>query len=195
MPAATTSSAPQTARQTTRSAWTHRHPRGGGRILTAQRYFVSGALNSFPASPKRGRRHTEIDDGREAISCRWHLDEGGSPDRRQQRPRAQAVCVYVEAAGYRVIAADSPADAVHKAHGCARVHVAVVDLEMPGGEGFTLIQTLRRIYPSLRALYLSGYADARLSGCFIGKPFSSDELLKGLRLLLEHEHRPTAFDV
>ena len=95
------------------------------------------------------------------------------------------VCRYVERAGYRVIRAGSAADALVQARACGWVDVVVADVVLPDGSGIALVQSLKRIYPELRTLYMSGYADARLTGGFIAKPFSSAELIEALRLLLD----------
>jgi DNA-binding NtrC family response regulator len=101
------------------------------------------------------------------------------------------VCAYVKGGGYRVIEADSPADALEKAAACVRIDAVMVDLVMPDGGGIPLVPALKRIHPSLRTLYMSAHADAGLSGCFIAKPFSSAKLLKALRLLLDSGPRAT----
>ena len=95
------------------------------------------------------------------------------------------VCAQVQSAGYRVLEAESPAAALELARCCGNVDVVLTDLAMPGGGGVALVAALQNRHPALRALFMSGFTDARVPGSFIAKPFSAAELLDALRRLLE----------
>jgi DNA-binding NtrC family response regulator len=102
------------------------------------------------------------------------------------------VRAQVESAGYRVVDADSPASALELSRVCGRIDLVVTDLVMPGGGGVTLAEDLRRGHPALRALFMSGFGDARVPGSFIAKPFSGIEILDAVRRLLEDNDLPVA---
>jgi DNA-binding response OmpR family regulator len=72
--------------------------------------------------------------------------------------------------------------------------VLVTDLAMPGGEGIETIRTVRKQYPSLKILAISGafggpmlrMAQALGADASLGKPFSADELVAAVCALLEY---------
>lgn len=106
----------------------------------------------------------------------------------------------LELEGYRVLAARNGADALDVAADYAmRIHLIVTDVRMPNMGGAQLIEVVRRWYPSLRVLIVSGYADFSASldifagtpTAFLRKPFSVDELAAVARNLLD---RPTRRD-
>jgi DNA-binding NtrC family response regulator len=103
----------------------------------------------------------------------------------------ELVCAYVQQAGYRVIEAASSAHALNKARVCESIDIVLADVVLPDGSGFELVRSLERIYPSLRALYMSGYADAHLANSFIAKPFTASALRDALRLLLDRTRSET----
>ncbi|MFZ5476092.1 MAG: hybrid sensor histidine kinase/response regulator [Myxococcota bacterium] len=94
--------------------------------------------------------------------------------------------------GYRVIVAADPREAVQVAADAAPVDLVVTDVVMPGMSGPALVRDLRRRWPKLRALYISGYAagvgDARVPddhAAFLQKPFTVEELREKVRGMLE----------
>ncbi|SFM80670.1 response regulator transcription factor [Variovorax sp. OV329] len=72
------------------------------------------------------------------------------------------------------------------------VDLAVVDLSMPGAEGYSHIDELRRRHPSVPVIVLSGYEDpALMRGAlergalgFIPKAYSPEVMLSAVRLVL-----------
>jgi nitrogen-specific signal transduction histidine kinase len=70
------------------------------------------------------------------------------------------VCETLEAAGYRVIEARGPEEAVRwMTVSGARLDLLLTDVVMPGMNGRQLYQKLEAIQPTLRVLYTSGYTD------------------------------------
>jgi DNA-binding NarL/FixJ family response regulator len=72
------------------------------------------------------------------------------------------------------------------------VDLAVVDLNMPGADGYSHIDELRRRFPSVPVIVLSGYEDPQLMRTalergalgFIPKAYSPDVMLSAVRLVL-----------
>jgi CheY-like chemotaxis protein len=100
----------------------------------------------------------------------------------------------LEEAGYRVLAASRPSEAVAQleAHG-DRVDLLLTDLVMPESSGQTLYARLHARRPELRVLFMSGHpvdTIAQQGGLddgagFLAKPFSRADLLRRVRLALE----------
>jgi PAS domain S-box-containing protein len=95
--------------------------------------------------------------------------------------------------GYNLIVAEHPAAALTAAGGHGgRIDLIVSDVVMPGGTGPELVEALRVARPRLRALFISGYADAVLSkqgglprdAHFLQKPFTAIDLLIKVRQIL-----------
>ena len=70
------------------------------------------------------------------------------------------------------------------------IHLAILDIVMPGMNGVDLLNCLRRLYPNVRAILISGYLedealqkvglsldDAR----FLAKPFTPSQLRKRIK--------------
>lgn len=72
------------------------------------------------------------------------------------------------------------------------VDLLVTDLMMPGMTGRELAVVARQKFPSVRVLYVTGFADTLFTGVnelaghesFIEKPFGADGLLEATRLLM-----------
>lgn len=99
--------------------------------------------------------------------------------------------------GYEVIEASDGEDAMSAvAEYNAPIHVIVADLRMPQLNGVELLETLRRWYPSIRALLVSGYIDEahaimRMTStptAFLAKPFPPVELTDAVAALLDGSH-------
>ena len=98
--------------------------------------------------------------------------------------------------GYRVLtAADGPqALLIGQAHKDP-IHLLITDVIMPQMDGSTLAQQLCAQRPEMRVLYVSGYADERISqhgvleagATFLGKPFSVEGLIDKVRKVLASE--------
>ncbi len=111
----------------------------------------------------------------------------------EDEPGVSRMLAHVlEGHGYRLLVADAPAEAheLVRTHG-DEIDLIVTDVVMPGGSGPELVQQLRETRPGLRAIFISGYADATLSrqglppgAEFLQKPFSGIDLLIKVRRLL-----------
>lgn len=86
--------------------------------------------------------------------------------------------------GYTVVKARSGEDAVVQARMMPRIDAAVVDVVMPGMDGFETLVELRRIHPNLPAVIVSGFSEQSLSKSFpaeenvrfLVKPFGAKAL-------------------
>ena len=94
--------------------------------------------------------------------------------------------------GYQVLVANGPVRALELAQNTDhQIDLVVSDVVMPGGTGPELVTRLREQRPTLRALFISGYADSVLSrdglpadAQFLQKPFTGIDLLIKVRHLL-----------
>jgi PAS domain S-box-containing protein len=100
--------------------------------------------------------------------------------------------------GYTILHAAEGREALAVADGCSRpIDLLVTDLVMPGVGGAQLATELRKRYPRIHVLYVSGYTDDRrmLSGpleprtAFLAKPFRPGDLTEAVCSLIEA--RPT----
>jgi len=77
------------------------------------------------------------------------------------------------------------------------VRLVITDHLMPGMDGPTFVSELRRLYPRVPVLVLSGLADAEdeyqsLDVTFRGKPLPPEEMLELVRVLLNEPIAKTA---
>ena len=96
--------------------------------------------------------------------------------------------------GYSVLeAADAEGGlAMVREHG-VRIDVVVTDVMMPGMNGRALADQLLGLYPELRVVFISGYADEGVrerglvdrTHAFLQKPFTGEELARTIRALLD----------
>jgi PAS domain S-box-containing protein len=104
------------------------------------------------------------------------------------------VCRSLRARGYEVIEAKDGEDAllVAERHN-APIHLVVTDVVMPNMNGTELFNHLRRWYPRMRVLFISGYAKSEIpadaleegqGAAFLSKPFTIEQLLTEVRRLL-----------
>lgn len=100
----------------------------------------------------------------------------------------------LRARGYDVIEAVNGVDAIDEAgRHAAPIHLVLTDVVMPEMSGRELFDTLRGWYPSMRVLFMSGYARGEVTQleindaatAFIAKPFMKDELAGVIRRLLD----------
>ncbi|MBA4423491.1 MAG: hypothetical protein C0390_10425, partial [Syntrophus sp. (in: bacteria)] len=107
--------------------------------------------------------------------------------------------INLEEMGYRVLAAQSPRQALAIAEEFAgEIHLLLTDVVMPGMNGRELLERLRPLRPVMRCLFMSGYTadviahrgvlDEEFS--FLPKPFSSLELARKVREVLDMADRP-----
>jgi two-component system, cell cycle sensor histidine kinase and response regulator CckA len=91
----------------------------------------------------------------------------------------------LENAGYRVLAAGSPSDALRLSNHCGRkIDLLLSDVVMPEMNGIELADRLRRLQPDMVTVFMSGYADGDLVrketaqlALHIQKPFTANFLL------------------
>ena len=132
-----------------------------------------------------GTQHT--DTRREAVSILIVEDDGAT---------RRFLADNLAADGYEPLEAATIRDA-GRVLGGQRVDLAIVDLRLPDGDGLRLIEAIRTAGPGRSAdlplIVLSGRAGEldRVRGLergaddFLGKPFSSLELLEHVRKLVE----------
>lgn len=96
--------------------------------------------------------------------------------------------------GYRVLEARNGGDALERIRMLDGVlHMVVTDMIMPGMSGSDLIDRIRRDYPQVRVIFISGYTDSSIrdyidrdSGVsFLQKPFTTDALASMVREMLD----------
>jgi two-component system, cell cycle sensor histidine kinase and response regulator CckA len=111
-----------------------------------------------------------------------------------------AMRATLAAAGYAVLeAADyAAAEALHRRLAGA-ISLLVVDVSLPGGNGYELAKALQAGDPNLKVLFISGHAGSevlRFYGLtagddrFLEKPFGSQQLLTRIRRALASEEPP-----
>jgi two-component system cell cycle sensor histidine kinase/response regulator CckA len=100
--------------------------------------------------------------------------------------------------GYNVVeAGDVPSALAVLHHHGGRIDLLVTDVAMPGKSGVDLADEMRKVYPRLPVLFVSGYADGEsmkrslLPGLeqLLGKPFRPEDLGNGVRSLLDAAKR------
>jgi CheY-like chemotaxis protein len=96
--------------------------------------------------------------------------------------------------GYAVVCASDGDDAVHQLdHAAAPVQLVVSDVVLPHRNGRAVVAHAERLYPQVKALYLSGYTEdtivrqgiLREDVAFLQKPFTPTALLRAVRGALE----------
>ena len=96
--------------------------------------------------------------------------------------------------GYHVLAAASPAEAIHIAREYkGKIHLLLTDVIMPEMNGKELARHLKSLHPEIRCLFMSGYTANVIvhHGVlekdihFIQKPFSARELGAKIRKVLK----------
>lgn len=106
----------------------------------------------------------------------------------------------LERSGYRVIEAVDGEDAVEKFKGNREeIRLLISDIVMPRKDGKEAYDELLKMNPSLKALFISGYAEEVIRGkvapgedfTLISKPFSFRYLLKRVREMLDREYAGT----
>ncbi|HYK82143.1 MAG TPA: ATP-binding protein [Gemmatimonadales bacterium] len=100
----------------------------------------------------------------------------------------------LEGRGYRVLVAGDGAEAlrVSEQHG-GPIHLLLADVVMPGMSGRDVGLALAPARPEMKALYVSGYANASIIAdgalepglAFLQKPFTADALARKVREVLE----------
>jgi two-component system cell cycle sensor histidine kinase/response regulator CckA len=101
-------------------------------------------------------------------------------------------------AGYQTAVADSGTQALEVASKLDALDILVTDVMMPEMTGDELARRLRQSQPSLKVLYLTGYADSLFKEkvtlwqdeAYLDKPCSIKSLLQGVSLLLFGSFEP-----
>jgi two-component system cell cycle sensor histidine kinase/response regulator CckA len=94
--------------------------------------------------------------------------------------------------GYRIVEAQNGEDAAALVGGGEQtIDLVLTDVILPGMSGPDLVQQIQKLQPSLRVLYMSGYAGAQISkhgilegAEFLEKPFTKESLLGQIRKIL-----------
>ncbi len=90
----------------------------------------------------------------------------------------------LEGAGYVVLDAASPLEAIALARECRPIDLLVTDVVMPEMDAFELAGRITSEIPGLRVLYTSGYTNAAAEGPFIQKPFTPAQLVEKVSSVL-----------
>jgi DNA-binding response OmpR family regulator len=141
----------------------------------------------------------QITEGPEAGSESYQDTSEGTPEQGtillvEDDPFVREVtCEVLRSAGYRVLAARDGAEAerIYESRG-NNVDLLLSDVILPGETGRSLAGKLRGKHPALRVLLVSGYGEqiAMLEAAreeYLGKPFSSEALLRRVRQILDRE--------
>jgi two-component system cell cycle sensor histidine kinase/response regulator CckA len=106
--------------------------------------------------------------------------------------------------GYTVL---EPRHAVHALQLCKQhqepIHLLLTDVLMPYMHGYDLATKARALHPEMRVLYMTGYEETHLIErvpadediVVLRKPFSPDELIQKVRLVLEATRWPESRSV
>jgi PAS domain S-box-containing protein len=95
--------------------------------------------------------------------------------------------------GYRVLAASSGSDALSIARKeTETIHMLITDVVMPEMSGPELADRIRKLWPTMRVLYMSGYTDDEMlcrkglpeNSAFLQKPFTPHQFLQKARTTL-----------
>ncbi len=96
---------------------------------------------------------------------------------------------YLEGLGYRVLEAANGTDAITLSQEYRGViHLVLTDILMPGMRGDSVVREIRKDRPAIKALFMSGYADAATreqSPDIMEKPFDFPELGHRVRQVLD----------
>lgn len=118
-----------------------------------------------------------------------------------EAPVREVMVLALRSEGYNVLHAANGQEALSVAERhAAPIDAIVSDIMMPLMGGGLLLENLRRWYPGIRFLLVSGFPEGhRLLGgltgtptSFLAKPFAPDELLRAVRELLDRPRRAPA---
>jgi nitrogen-specific signal transduction histidine kinase/CheY-like chemotaxis protein len=117
----------------------------------------------------------------------------------EDEPQVRAIArTILEKAGYRVLEATTPADALAISDQTDLIDLLLTDVIMPKISGRELAERITKRRPSLKTLFMSGYTDDAvvLHGVleagvfFLQKPFTPDSLARKVRDVLDAEANP-----
>lgn len=98
--------------------------------------------------------------------------------------------------GYVVLSAEDGPSALRACRTrTGPIHLALLDVVMPGMTGPELLECLAQIHPNIEVLFMSGYAAEKISEVaptmnavnFIGKPFHMRDLVQRVNQILNNE--------
>lgn len=94
--------------------------------------------------------------------------------------------------GYEVIDVPHPREALAVARAYPhKIHLLITDVVMPGVCGRQVAADLRKVFSSLKILFISGYSfdpvDEECDGEFLQKPFTATQLVTRVRRMLDGE--------
>jgi CheY-like chemotaxis protein len=92
--------------------------------------------------------------------------------------------ISLENAGYTVLDAATPLEAIEIARDGVGIHLLITDVVMPEMDAFELVERITSELPDLPVLYTSGYTDAAAEGPFIQKPFTPRQLVEKVSAVL-----------
>jgi two-component system cell cycle sensor histidine kinase/response regulator CckA len=100
------------------------------------------------------------------------------------------VCQVLASQGYRVLDASHPDEALSLFRAEARVELLLTDMVLPGRTGLALAEQLLAERPTLRVLFMSGYAPPEVlersaQAVFLAKPFTASALMSYVRTVLD----------
>jgi CheY-like chemotaxis protein/nitrogen-specific signal transduction histidine kinase len=106
--------------------------------------------------------------------------------------------IIIETAGYTVLEAQDGRAALELVSRQPHIDLLVTDVVMPRMGGGDLVQALRSLCPTMRVLYLSGYAAdgmvrhgvSQEKAAFLHKPFTAPELTRKIREALDAKESP-----
>jgi two-component system, cell cycle sensor histidine kinase and response regulator CckA len=147
-------------------------------IGTEFRLYFPSAAEKAVASPVRAS--TILEHGNESVLVVEDEDELRS-----------AVVESLRSLGYRVKHARDGRHALQVADELGTVDLLVTDVVMPAMRGTEMAKYLRRMFPALKIIFMSGYADGLVKPeelddktIFLAKPLSLSALAKNIRQLL-----------
>jgi two-component system response regulator (stage 0 sporulation protein F) len=99
--------------------------------------------------------------------------------------------------GHEVLSADSGSSALDLIRECGLPDAAILDVDMPGMDGFDVLRELRLLRPDLPVMLLTVLWGSRLQSrvreagvSCLGKPFTAAQLAAGVRTLLDADGDP-----
>jgi two-component system, cell cycle sensor histidine kinase and response regulator CckA len=141
-----------------------------------------------------------LSNGRDIIGSGTSVERRGEPQRgtatatvllvEDEEAVRELVRMILQRAGYSVMEAANADEAETLLAAAGTADLLLTDVLMPGRSGFELFTRLRRKFPSLRVLFISGYSDYAMSVegnlAFLEKPFSAEGLIAKIREVLGH---------
>lgn len=100
----------------------------------------------------------------------------------------------LEENGYTILEASGGSEAIHFCKKQkSQIHLLLTDVVMPGMSGKTLVERIKRLYPKMKIIFISGYTDNAIvhqrilepGVTLIQKPFSPRQLLEKIRYKLD----------